>query len=133
VRSRKLLVRSLVNYPVQPAFAEAVTGADLTSLPSFADLLRYSEELSKPRRGITEIDPDKPDPVDGRSPVATPAGEQLKRTCVRLCGIAAYDQKDAQDLIRESGALVSVLGMCQINDANPSKPLPTSTRVHKPC
>lgn len=81
------------------------------------DLLRYSEELSKPRRGITEIDPG----TDARSPVDTPAVEQLKRTCVRLCGIAAYEQKEAQDAIRESGALVAVLGMCQINDANPSE------------
>lgn len=51
----------------------------------------------------------------------TPAVEQLKRTCVRLCGIAAFEQKDAQDAVRESGALVSILSMCQINDANPSK------------
>jgi len=82
-----------------------------------SDLLRYSDELSKPRSGITELEPD----TDPRSPVDIPAVEQLKRTCVRLCAIAAFEQKDAQDVIRESGALVAILGMCQINDANPSK------------
>lgn len=46
--------------------------------------------------------------------------ESLKKSCVRLVGILAWQDKTAQDEIRELGGLNLLLGMCQINDLNPS-------------
>lgn len=66
--------------------------------------------------------------VDSLIPSSTPADAwtephaiaELKRSCVRLLGIAGFETKDAQDAIRETGGLTLLLGMCQINDKNPS-------------
>ena len=46
---------------------------------------------------------------------------QLKRTCVRIIGILAFDSKATQERIREAGGIGLLLGMCQISDINPSK------------
>ena len=37
---------------------------------------------------------------------------------MRLLGVVSYEQREAQDAVRETGGLALVLGMCQINDAN---------------
>ena len=44
----------------------------------------------------------------------------LKRSCVRLLGIITFEQKEGQDRLREAGGLTLLLGLCQINDSNPS-------------
>lgn len=56
--------------------------------------------------------------ASGIEPVAL---AQLKRLLVQTLGILCSDSKDAQDRTRESGGLALLLGMCQINDANPSE------------
>lgn len=64
----------------------------------------------------------KPVITDLDEPWIEPAASaQLKRCLVQILGILSDNSKDAQDRVRESGGLALLLGLCQINDSNPSK------------
>ncbi|KAL8278671.1 hypothetical protein RQP46_008963 [Phenoliferia psychrophenolica] len=71
-------------------------------------LLAWTDAINKEQRASSEA-------VAWVEPEAL---GQLKRSCVRLLGIVCFDQKDAQDRIRECGGLTLLLGMCQIDDTN---------------
>lgn len=77
-------------------------------LMSRTDLLRLSNTLIVPS-------------MDGTTPTDPHAIAVIKRSCVQLLGILSFEIKEAQDEIRELGGLTLLLGLCQINDANPSE------------
>ncbi|GAA5909579.1 hypothetical protein JCM5296_003879 [Sporobolomyces johnsonii] len=87
---------------------------------------------------ITEIPPSSPasppstappSPTSTPAEADSPAIEQLKRTCVRYLGIVSFvpahgksdaETKRAQARVRTSGGLAMLLGMCQIDERNPT-------------
>ncbi|GAA5955880.1 hypothetical protein JCM21900_003860 [Sporobolomyces salmonicolor] len=115
---------------------------DVVRLLQFASTLspapapRPPPSSSSSSATITEIPPSSPASPPSTSPsVSTsaeadsPAIEQLKRTCVRYLGIVSFvpahgksdvETKRAQARVRESGGLALLLGMCQIDERNPT-------------
>lgn len=75
-------------------------------------LLASTRDLTAPSKIIS---------IEEETPIIEPlALGHLKRNCVRILGILAFDSKDAQNRIREAGGLGLLLGMCQISDVNHS-------------
>ncbi|SCZ87411.1 BZ3500_MvSof-1268-A1-R1_Chr2-2g04877 [Microbotryum saponariae] len=87
-------------------------------------LLAFANSLptQTPQMPLPKISPIAED--TSTSPTQTwldpPAIGQIKRECVRFLAIASSDHFKAQEEIREKGGLVMVLGMCQIDDSNPT-------------
>ena len=77
-------------------------------------LLALTNKLVVPPSTIVELED------EGRTIEPLAIGH-LKRNCVRILGILAFDSEVAQDRMREAGGLGLLLGMCQISDSNPSK------------
>ncbi|SCV70274.1 BQ2448_1668 [Microbotryum intermedium] len=89
-------------------------------LPLLA-LLGFANSLSTQTRQMPLAEISKvPDDPAAAPWIDPPAIGQLKRECVRFLSIAASDNQKAQEEIREKEGLVMVLGMCQIDDSNPT-------------